>query len=51
MEAISLLIQRSPEFLKVEGHLIFEIGWGQKDRVLKLFDKNWDRVDTSQYVV
>lgn len=44
LEVIKDLIKGSPRFLKPGGYLIFEIGDGQKKRVLSLFNSNWSNV-------
>ncbi len=41
LEFIRALVRDAPPFLKPGGHLIFEIGFGQKDAVPKLFDETW----------
>ncbi|MCJ7680859.1 MAG: peptide chain release factor N(5)-glutamine methyltransferase [Candidatus Aminicenantes bacterium] len=44
LEALSLIVHRSPEFLRRGGFLIVEIGYGQKKDVLSLFDGRWNSV-------
>jgi len=44
LEVIKDLIKGSPRFLKPGGYLVFEIGEGQKKRVLSLFNSNWGKV-------
>jgi release factor glutamine methyltransferase len=44
-EIIAKLILEAPSFLKPGGHLIFEIGFGQKEAVLSLFGAEWRSVD------
>ncbi|MEE9390639.1 MAG: peptide chain release factor N(5)-glutamine methyltransferase [Candidatus Aminicenantaceae bacterium] len=44
LEIIKDLIKGSPRFLKAGGYLVFEIGEGQKKRVLSLFNSNWRKV-------
>lgn len=44
LETISRLIKQSPPFLKSGGFLIFEIGFGQRDRVISLFPDSWSSV-------
>ncbi len=46
MEAISILIRKSFEYLKPGGYLIFEIGWGQRDRSMNLFGSGWSRIES-----
>ena len=43
-EIISRLVEESPGFLKPKGYLVFEIGYGQKERALSLFGTSWDEV-------
>jgi len=44
LEFVGALVRDARPFLKPGGYLIFEIGFGQKDSVLALFDKTWDEV-------
>jgi release factor glutamine methyltransferase len=44
LEIIAALIKESPPFLRTGGFLIFEIGFGQKDRVISLFPDSWSSV-------
>jgi len=44
LEIIKDLIKGSPRFLKSRGYLVFEIGEGQKKRVLSLFNSNWSKI-------
>jgi release factor glutamine methyltransferase len=41
LEYIKNLIQQAPDFLKSKGYLCFEIGAGQKEKVLPLFGDAW----------
>ena len=43
-EVIERLIPESSLFLKPGGHLIFEIGFGQKESVLSFFEAEWGSV-------
>lgn len=47
LEVIVRLVRRSRTFLKPGGHLILEIGEGQRDRVLGLFDRRWTEIETA----
>jgi release factor glutamine methyltransferase len=47
MEAISILIRKSCEYLKPGGYLIFEIGWGQKHKSMNLFGSGWSRIESA----
>ena len=47
LELIERLVRRAGTFLKPGGHLIFEIGEGQRDRVLGLFGKRWTEIETA----
>lgn len=44
LEIIAALIKESPPFLRTGGFLVFEIGFGQKDRVISLFPDSWSSV-------
>lgn len=44
LEALSHLVRCSPAFLRLGGFLIVEMGYGQKSKVLSLFDNNWTAV-------
>ena len=44
LEFIRKLIPAARPFLRPGGYLVFEIGFGQKDAVLPLFDKSWDEI-------
>ncbi|NTU51883.1 MAG: hypothetical protein HGA94_05540, partial [Candidatus Aminicenantes bacterium] len=43
-QAVSISVQR---VLKPGGYLIFEIGEGQRDKVLGLFGKRWTEIETA----
>ncbi len=47
LEVIHKLVQGAPPYLKPGGALLVEIGIGQKDKVLSLFDSDpvWEEVD------
>lgn len=45
LDFIGRMIDASPEFLKPGGILIFEIGYGQKDQVIALFDGGWSEIN------
>ena len=47
LELIERLVRRAGTFLKPGGYLIFEIGEGQRDRVLGLFGKRWTEIETA----
>jgi release factor glutamine methyltransferase len=47
LELIERLVRRAGAFLKPGGYLIFEIGEGQRDRVLSLFGKRWTEIETA----
>ncbi len=47
VELIERLVRRSRTFLKPGGYLIFEIGEGQRDRVLGLFSRRWTEIETA----
>lgn len=42
LEFIEKLIEGAPTFLKPGGYLCFEIGFGQREKVLPLFGDKWD---------
>jgi release factor glutamine methyltransferase len=46
LEFIQKLIHGAPSFLKSGGHLLVEIGEGQEERVLALFDSGWKNVES-----
>lgn len=47
LEVINKLVQGAPPYLRRGGRLLIEIGLGQKDKVLSLFDSNssWEEVN------
>jgi release factor glutamine methyltransferase len=47
LELIERLVRRAATFLRPGGHLIFEIGDGQRDKVLGLFGKRWTEIETA----
>lgn len=47
LEVIERLVRRSGTYLKPGGYLIFEIGEGQRDRVLGLFGRRWTEIETA----
>jgi release factor glutamine methyltransferase len=47
LELIERLVRRAGAFLKPGGYLIFEIGEGQRDKVLGLFGKRWTEIETA----
>jgi release factor glutamine methyltransferase len=47
LELIERLVRRARTFLKPGGYLIFEIGEGQRDRVLGLFSRRWTEIETA----
>jgi release factor glutamine methyltransferase len=47
LELIERLVRRAATFLKPGGYLIFEIGDGQRDRVLGLFGRRWTEIETA----
>lgn len=47
LEMISRLVRRAGSFLRPGGYLIFEIGEGQRDRVLSLFSRRWTEIETA----
>jgi release factor glutamine methyltransferase len=44
---IERLVRRAGSFLRPGGYLIFEIGDGQRDKVLSLFGKRWTEIETA----
>ncbi len=44
MEIIEKLVSGAPEFLKPGGHLCLEIGFGQKEKTLSLFEEGWESI-------
>jgi release factor glutamine methyltransferase len=47
IELIERLVRRARTFLKPGGYLIFEIGEGQRDKVLGLFNRRWTEIETA----
>jgi release factor glutamine methyltransferase len=47
LEVIERLVRRAGTFLRPGGHLIFEIGEGQRDKVLALFGRRWTEIETA----
>jgi release factor glutamine methyltransferase len=47
LELIERLVRRAGTFLKPGGYLIFEIGDGQRDKVLGLFGRRWTEIETA----
>ncbi|HSA96847.1 MAG TPA: peptide chain release factor N(5)-glutamine methyltransferase [Acidobacteriota bacterium] len=47
LETIERLVRRAGTFLRPGGYLIFEIGEGQRDRVLRLFGRRWTEIETA----
>lgn len=47
LEVIERLVRRARPFLKPWGYLVIEIGEGQRDRVLGLFDRRWTEIETA----
>jgi len=47
LELIERLVRRAGAFLKPGGYLVFEIGEGQRDRVLDLFGRRWTEIETA----
>jgi release factor glutamine methyltransferase len=47
LEFIRRLIKGSPAFLKPRAHLLFEVGFGQAEKALSLFDRRW--VETESF--
>ncbi len=47
LEAIERLVRRAGTYLRPGGYLVFEIGDGQRDRVLALFGRRWTEIETS----
>jgi len=44
LEFIRKLVKGAPKYLRRSGYLVFEIGYGQKEDVMSLFDRTWSRV-------
>jgi release factor glutamine methyltransferase len=47
LDVIERLVRRAGTFLEPGGYLIFEIGEGQRDRVLGLFGRGWTEIETA----
>jgi release factor glutamine methyltransferase len=47
LELIERLVPRAGTFLRPGGYLVFEIGEGQRDRVLGLFGRRWTEIETA----
>jgi release factor glutamine methyltransferase len=47
LELIERLVRRAGSFLRPGGYLVFEIGDGQRDRVLGLFGRRWTEIETA----
>jgi release factor glutamine methyltransferase len=47
LELIERLVRRAGTYLRAGGYLVFEIGDGQRDRVLELFGRRWTEIETS----
>jgi release factor glutamine methyltransferase len=47
LELIERLVRRAGTFLKPGGYLVFEIGEGQRNRVLGLFGRRWTEIETA----
>jgi release factor glutamine methyltransferase len=47
LDFIRRLVKGSPAFLKPRAHLLFEVGFGQAEKVLSLFDWRW--VETESF--
>ncbi len=47
LELIRKLVRQAETYLKPGGHLIFEIGDGQREDVLALFGERWTEIETS----
>jgi len=48
LEVIRRLVCRSAPYLKSGGHLIFEVGQGQAEEALALFDERWEDMETAR---
>jgi release factor glutamine methyltransferase len=44
LEFIESLIAGAPNYLKPGGCLVFEIGWGQEERVIPMFGGEWNNI-------
>jgi release factor glutamine methyltransferase len=47
LELIERLVRRAGTFLRPGGYLVFEIGEGQRDKVLGLFGRRWTEIETA----
>ena len=47
LETILRLVRRAGAFLESGGYLVFEIGEGQRERVLGLFGRRWTEIETA----
>lgn len=47
LELIERLVRRAGVFLRPGGYLVFEIGEGQRDKVLDLFGRRWTEIETA----
>ncbi len=47
LDVIERLVRRAGSFLSPGGYLIFEIGEGQRDKVLALFGRRWTEIETA----
>ena len=47
LDVIERLVRRAGSFLRPGGYLIFEIGEGQREKVLGLFGKRWTEIETA----
>jgi release factor glutamine methyltransferase len=47
LEVIERLVRRAGAFLRPGGYLVFEIGEGQRDKVLRLFGRRWTEIETA----
>jgi len=44
LEFIRELVKGAPKFLRPGGYLVFEVGYGQRRRVIQMFGREWSRV-------
>jgi release factor glutamine methyltransferase len=47
LDVIERLVRRAGSFLEPGGYLVFEIGEGQREKVLGLFGKRWTEIETA----
>ncbi len=47
LELIARLVRQAGTFLKPGGHLVIEIGDGQRDAVVALFGRRWTEIETA----